>query len=113
MNLTDTIEYGIDELHLLMTYKISLETILPVILIVTVIGLVALNISRIKNKSKASKNNARQKANTDDTRCKAAYDLDYGGDDLVNRLGNISSEPSNPKRYNSLYMEFDKNGKKI
>lgn len=111
MKLTDAIEYGIDELHLLITYKISLETMLPIILIVTVIGLAVFNINKITKNT--SNQNTKQKVNKDDLRCKASFDLDYGGESLNRRLGNVSGEPSNPKKYSSLYMEFDKNGKKI
>lgn len=107
------VDYGVDTVHLINTYKISIETLLPIMLVVTIIGIIGFHIRKNRKRNKYNKSNKEVQNNTDEIRCKISYELDCNSSELLHRLDNVPNEPKDYKKYQSLYMEFDNSGKKI
>lgn len=99
---------------------ISMSGLSLVICLIICIGLLISKAIRIKIKAKSKKryrqeikNSIKKDANAD-MKAKASFDLMSDNNIvLIKKLNNIEEEPSNKERYSSLYMEFDKQGRKI
>lgn len=96
---------------------ISMSGLSIIICLIICIGLLISKAINIKIKTKNKKRNTqkiKKKNINTDSRAKASFDLlSDNNTELIKKLNNVEEEPLNKERYSSLYMEFDKQGRKI